>query len=165
MEKLHIIEALSLEPHIEGGYFRRTYYSQQSFETASGQQRNIVSSIFYLLTDDSPIGFFHRNQSDIVHYWQLGSALTYFLISPEGQLTTVKLGPDLDQGEQLQLTVPSGYWKATQLTAGEFGLLSEAVAPGFDYDDMTIANKKELSHLFRELWQQHEKILSPLCKS
>ncbi len=65
MDKLALIRKLQLQPHVEGGYYRRTYNSQHN----SGEpQRSLMSSIYYLLTDDSPIGYFHRNQSDIIHY-------------------------------------------------------------------------------------------------
>ncbi len=53
-----------------------------------------------------------------MHYWQLGGALRYTLLSPEGRLLHYTLGPDLDAGEQLQLTVPGGFWKASQLVLG-----------------------------------------------
>ena len=152
---------------MEGGYFRRSYTASHSTTlvsgAASGAERPLLSSIYYLLTDDSPIGVFHCNRSDIVHYWQRGSSLRYFLIDPQGSLSQVVLGPDLAAGEQLQLTVPGGYWKATRLEQGEFGLLSEAVAPGFDYDDMQLATATQLAAAFPELWQQHSALLTELC--
>ena len=160
MDKQSIIQALQLEPHIEGGYFKRSYSSQQSLVTDDSESRLLLSCIFYMLTDDSPIGFLHRNRSDIVHFWHAGSALTYYLIDPKGRLTTVALGPDIANGEQLQLTVPGGYWKATELKQGQFGLLSEAVSPGFEYSDMTLANSVDVKANFPSLWST----LNKFCK-
>ena len=93
-----------------------------------------------MLTDDSPRGHLHRNRSDILHYWHAGSALRYWLLKPTGQLEHVMLGPDLASGEHLQLLVPGGWWKATELVGGDFGLLSEAVCPGFEFADMELAS-------------------------
>lgn len=104
-----VIAALDLEPHVEGGYYRRTYQSDdQSLVTTTGGQRYRMTSIYYLLTRDSPVGHFHLNQSDIVHYYHLGDAIEYTLIFPDGTLTTVTMGSDVIAGECLQLTVPGG---------------------------------------------------------
>ncbi|ARN73638.1 cupin domain-containing protein [Oceanicoccus sagamiensis] len=162
MDKQHLIAALQLEPHTEGGYYRRTYCSEKAVTTANGSERALLSSIYYMLCSDSPIGFFHRNQSDIIHYWHSGSALTYYLVDPEGNFSSHRLGPDLAAGDSFQMTVPGGYWKATLLENGDYGLLSEAVAPGFDYADMTLAKLEELQRDFPKLAEKID--LKRFCK-
>lgn len=107
-----------------------------------------------MLTDDRPIGHFHMNKSDILHYFHLGSPMTYLTISPTGQLNTFILGPDMTKGHVLQQVVLGGYWKASVLQQGTFGLLSEAVSPGFDYHDMTIAKPDALKLQFPDLWEK-----------
>ncbi len=164
MDKQTLIEQLQLEPHLEGGYFRRTYASGMTLEAEPGKPRPSLSSIYYLLTDDSPIGYFHCNRSDILHYWHSGSALRYLLISPAGEFTSFVLGPDLQAGEQLQACVPGGYWKATVLEQGEYGLLSEAVSPGFDYADMTLANRVQMQKDFPALFANPSLSISTYCK-
>jgi predicted cupin superfamily sugar epimerase len=94
------------------------------------------------------------NQSDILHFFQAGSPITYFTISPEGILDTFVLGTDVVKGQLPQLLVKGGYWKASVLLEGEFGLLSEAVSPGFDYGDMTIAEPDVMKALYPGLWEQ-----------
>lgn len=131
MNTQRLIETLQLEPHpLEGGYYKRTYQSQLSVATKTGE-RSLMSSIYYLLTQEQPIGYFHRNRSDIVHYYHLGGAIAYWLVSPDGAVERRVMGSDLAAGQDLQLTVPGGYWKASELNSGEFALISEAVAPGF----------------------------------
>lgn len=155
MDKHQLIQKLSLTPHIEGGYFSRTYSS--ALETklpAYSKPRCLLSSIFYLLTDDSPIGRLHKNKSDIIHYFQGGSPLSYLIIHPDATLERKVLGFDLDRGQQLQLIVRGGCWKASELETGEFGLISEAVAPGFDYDDMELAQAEPIKNQFPQLWSQ-----------
>ena len=165
LDKQTLIKQLQLQPHLEGGYFRRTYGSGYSTTLPELGERLLMSSIYYLLTDDSPVGYFHRNRSDIVHYWHRGHSLTYYLVGPDGRLSTATLGPDLAAGEQLQLVVAGGTWKATRLSGGEFGLLSEAVAPGFEYADMELASTAVLEADFPELRQQQRELLASLCKS
>ncbi len=155
MNKHDWIERLSLVEHVEGGYFAETYRAIETIPTArEGSDRSTMTSIYYLLTDDRPIDHLHQNQSDIVHYFHAGSPITYLLIAPDGTLSRVKLGLDLTQGETPQLCVPGGYWKAAVLEAGEYGLIGEAVAPGFDYRDMTIAKAAEIKALFPDLWSE-----------
>lgn len=161
MNKYDLIEQLSLVEHIEGGYFAETHRSEYMLSSdRQGNERNILTSIYYLLTDDRPKGYFHKNQSDIMHYFQAGSAITYLVLHPDGRLDRVKLGLNLMNGEVGQLLVPGGCWKASVLEAGEFGLLGEAVAPGFDYRDMEIAQADEMRQNFPDLWDE----LSPYAK-
>lgn len=155
MNKTEIIQQLKLSQHIEGGYFAETYRSLQQLRTdREGEQRHLLTSIFYLLTDDSPIDYFHKNQSDIIHYFHGGSPITYLIIHPDGQLEKQKLGSNFSQGEKFQLLVKGGYWKAAILETGEYGLLGEAVAPGFDYRDMQIGDEtllEEFPHLREQI--------------
>lgn len=59
----------------------------------------------------------------------------YDVISPEGKHERVVLGQDFKNGETHSLVVKAGYYKATTLVSGDYGLLGEAVAPGFEYVD------------------------------
>lgn len=143
-----IIHALSLEPHVEGGYYRRTYQADaQPRVLTPGGERHAMTSIHYLLTADAPVGHFHRNRSDIVHYFHMGDPVRYHLIHRDGRLEQVDLGHGLATGQCLQLTVPGGVWKASELLAGGhgYGLISEAVSPGFDFADMTLAERDTLA--------------------
>ena len=152
MTKQDIIKSLDLEPHpSEGGYFKRTYTSEIETACPAGT-RKTLSSIYYLLTDDSPIGYLHKNKSDIIHYFHSGSAITYLIIHPDGQLETKILGNDLSKGQTPQFVVKSGCWKASELTEGEYGLLSEAVSPSFEYEDMELATKNIIQKQFPELF-------------
>ena len=146
-----LITALDLEPHVEGGYFRRTYQAdhREMLDTAGGP-RYLMTSIYYLLTEQSPVGQFHFNQSDILHYFHLGDAIEYSLILADGSLQTLVMGSDILAGQHLQLQVPGGIWKASRLLEGSqgFGLISEAVSPGFDFGDMEMGNREKLTTQF-----------------
>ena len=152
-----LITQLDLTAHVEGGYYRRTYASDtQPRVKAPGGERYAMTSIFYLLTAASPIGHFHLNRSDIVHYYHLGDPLRYTLINPDGSLRQVVMGADLSAGQVLQLTVPGGTWKASELLPGSlgYGLISQVVSPGFDYSDMQMGERAALEARFgqHQVW-------------
>ena len=168
MDKELLIEKLQLEPHVEGGYFLRTYTSSESTtirtEDGSLSKRAVMSSIFYLLTSDSPINYFHKNLFGIVHYFHLGLPIKYHVITPEGQCSTTILGPDILAGHKLQLIVPGGHWKAAELMITskynvhgppdiDYGLISEAVAPEFSYTDWTLATEEDIKKLVPKDWE------------
>ena len=159
-----LIEALGLQGHVEGGFFRRTFEARDTarIETDAGE-RFAMTSIYYLLTAEGPVGHFHRNRSSIVHYFHLGDPIDYFLIHPDGRLETVTMGPDPTRGQRLQLTVPGGIWKASRLQADGrlgYGLISEAVSPGFDYADMTLGDTASLLRTF----PQHDALIRALSR-
>lgn len=135
-----LVSALGLEPNIEGGYSRQTFESAACV-AVEGRSRPLMNTIYYLLTKDSPIGYFHRNRHDITHFHHLGGPARYLLISPAGELEEVALGADLASGQCLSFTAPGGCWKSSQLAPGaESCLISEAVSPGFDYADHEMAS-------------------------
>ena len=158
-----VIETLDLQPHVEGGYFRRTYQAdhRNQLETANGP-RFLLTSIYYLLDRQSPAGQFHFNQSDILHYFHLGDAIEYSLIHADGSLQTLVMGSDILAGQHLQLHVLGGIWKASRLLDGDngFGLISEAVSPGFDFADMEMGDRRKLTRQF----PQHRTLIEKLTR-
>ncbi len=156
MDREELIRKLELEPHVEGGYFKRTFEAAHRAKIDAGLgPRFTMTSIYYLLTAEARIGHWHRNQSDILHFFHLGEPITYYLIDSDGRLETVVLGPDPARGHQLQLAVKGGTWKASHLTQGSYGLISEAVAPGFEYEDMNLGTSSMLLQAF----PQHRELI------
>ncbi len=155
MKKHDIIEKLSLVEHIEGGYFKETYRCVLTINTdRKGGDRNLLTSIYYLLTDDRQINYLHKNKSDIIHYFHGGFPAIYLVIEPSGKLSKFKLGCDFTQGHLPQLLVPGGCWKAAVLEEGEYGLLRESVAPGLEYKDVEIAQPDSFRVNFPSLWDE-----------
>jgi len=116
--------------------------------------RYLMTSIFYMLTDESPIGYLHVNRSDIIHYFHAGSPFTYLIVRPDGKLERRQLGNNPVAGEQLQLLVKGGCWVTAILETGEYGLISEAVSPGFDYADMALITDRDVQARFPNLWPE-----------
>ena len=160
------IDHLQLEPHIEGGFYKRLYQADQQPRviTAHGA-RYSMTSIYYMLTESSPIGRLHLNRSDILHVFIAGSPVNYTLIhSDTGELQQYRMGNNISAYESPTLVVPGGYWKASELVidsktdshspvahnpnSERFSLIVEAVSPGFEFDDMTLAERSTLSRRF-----------------
>lgn len=159
-----LASALNLEAHIEGGYFRQTFKADHrpTISTDNGD-RVTMTSIYYLLSAESPIGHFHMNQSDIMHYFHKGDPISYFMLHPDGSLQKTTLGPDPSKGHQMQMMVKGGTWKASKIsTTGEYGygLIGEAVAPGFEYADMQLGKKA----LMLDAFPQHKQLIMALSK-
>lgn len=100
------------------------------------------------------------NRSDILHFHHSGAPLTYHLIHPDGRAESLLLGQDPRQGQALTLAVPGGVWKATSLDCGDHALISEAVAPGFDYADMTLGDPDDLTARF----PRHAALIQRYCR-
>lgn len=143
------IDCLHLRPHMaEGGYYSEQFLSR-AWSLADG--RLALDTIYYMLTNDSSVGHFHKNSSDIVHFFHAGGPLRYTTIDPAGKLDTFILGPDPTQGHYLQREVLAEFWKASELISGDYGLISEAVVPAFSAEDRIIVSRAELSKLFPHL--------------
>jgi uncharacterized protein len=142
------INHLSLSSHPEGGFYRETYRAKESIP-ASGLpdrfqgDRSFSTAIYFLLRSEDR-SVFHRIKSDELWCYHAGATLPIYLLHDQ-QLTVYKLGPSLDQGDSLQVVIPSGCWfgaKAEQ--PGSYTLAGCSVAPGFDFQDFEIADRKIL---------------------
>ena len=140
------IARLKLEPHPEGGWYRRIYTDVRTQATAEGP-RSWATSIHYLLTRSAPRGCLHRNRSTILHYLQHGGPVEYVLLTPDGECRRVVLGTQAEQA--LFLEVPGGCWKGSRLIgSATHALVSEVVLPGFDFADHEFMSLAQLRRDF-----------------
>ena len=59
--------------------------------------------------------------------------------------------PLLEEGASYHLAIPAGTWIAAELTdKTQYGLYSETVTPGFEYEDFEVADPKILCQQFPE---------------
>ncbi|ATL69379.1 cupin domain-containing protein [Nocardia terpenica] len=151
-----VSESLDLVEHIEGGYFRQLYENPVTVPTEYGS-RTLANTIFYLLDRRSSVGYLHRNRSDITHFLHSGGPIHYLLLSPEGELVERVLGTDIAAGQVVAFTCPGGWWKTSVLPEiADHGLISEIVAPGFDYQDQAMARTEDI-----EKFPEHAERLRP----
>lgn len=155
-----LIKAYGLEPHVEGGYFRRVYQHPKEHDG-----RPMASAIFYLLKSGQ-VSRFHRLKSAEFWLYHAGSSLLIHRLSADGSLQTDRLGLQMHNGESPQLTVPADtIFGAEVAERGSFCLVSCVVVPGFDFRDFELLDPHELMAQFpqhQELWQRFGAVVLPL---
>lgn len=159
--KEYWIEKLELEPHPEGGYYKETYRSN-SIEKFSDTMsvRNVSTAIYFLLTEGN-FSAFHRIKSDEMWHFYSGDPISIFVIHKNDELEEIKLGLDLENGEQPQAVVPADTWFASRVAPkGSFSLVGCTVAPGFDFEDFQMAQRTSLI----ENYPKHKQIISQLTR-
>jgi len=139
-----IKKLLKLEPHpVEGGFFRRTYTSEVSVALLRGV-RPYGTAIYYLL-EPGTFSEMHVLSSDEMFHFYLGDPVEMLQLYPDGGSAVFTLGPDLEAGHHVQLTVSAGVWQGTRLVGdGKVALLGCTVTPGFDFADYRNASAEEL---------------------
>jgi predicted cupin superfamily sugar epimerase len=128
-----IIALLGLEPHPEGGLFRRIFCSAQVVLRPNGDKRPALTSICYLMVDGSA-GLWHRVGSDEAWHYYEGAPVVLSVGTPEAEsLATWQLGPLSAQMRPVHV-VPAWHWQQAR-TLGEYSLVGCSVGPGFDFAD------------------------------
>ncbi|WP_184617698.1 cupin domain-containing protein [Sphaerisporangium krabiense] len=139
-ERPAVAEALDLLPHPEGGWFRETWRTGVSFEPPGhGGLRQSATGIYFLLQPGEE-SVWHVVRSDEVWFWHRGGPLDLVLGGSgarPGEARTVRLGPDVEAGQEPQALVPAGTWQAARPAGTEGVLVSCVVSPGFDFADFT----------------------------
>ncbi|PLX11659.1 MAG: hypothetical protein C0598_07830 [Marinilabiliales bacterium] len=147
----YFIEKLKLIKHPEGGWYKEVYRSEEfidinSLDERFSSERNLSTSIFFLL-EKNEFSAFHKIKSDEIWHYHSGSSLKLHMITPEGKLIEKKLGLDIENNEFPQVVVPHGYYFAAK-TEGEFTLCGCTVSPGFDFSDFEMPNSESLTEMF-----------------
>lgn len=144
-----IIELLHMKPlPREGGYYVESYRADEKIAEGAlpkryTGQRNLSSAILYLLTPDT-FSRLHRLNTDEIFHFYLGNAVTMLLLHPDGSSQTIVLGPDITNGQHVQMLVPRGTWQGCFLNTGnKFALMGTTVAPAFQFDDFEPTNRQQ----------------------
>jgi predicted cupin superfamily sugar epimerase len=140
-----ILRLLRLEPHpMEGGFFREIYRSTLPMRSASGDERDAATAIYYLLTPET-FSAIHRLPGDEVFHFYLGDPVEMLQLWPHGSVRHVVVGSDLARGVQPQVIVPGGVWQGCRLKdGGQFALMGTTMSPGFDARDFEAGTRAAL---------------------
>lgn len=163
MDAHTIIKKLNLIEHPEGGYFKETYrstgmISEKELGASYSSDRNYSTCIYFLLTSEKFSAFHKINQDEIWHFYK-GTPLLLHIITKEGFYKTVTIGNDLEKGEVPQYVVKGGDWFAAEVIENEaYALVGCTVAPGFDFADFVLPERKELITMYPE----HTEIITKL---
>jgi hypothetical protein len=124
----HLIQALGLAPHPEGGHYREIFRSPTRVATPRGP-RSALTSIDFLLARGE-FSAWHRVRSDEVWHLLEGGPLRLWWLPPDlSRVEFADLGVAPPRG-----VIPADAWQAAE-PLGEFAYVGATVAPGFDFAD------------------------------
>ena len=142
-----IIQKLELEPHPEGGFYKRTFLSKdESF-----------SSILFLLVKDN-FSAFHQIKSDEQWNWYFGDEIIIHEIDIGGNYHQTILS---DKNINFQYVVKAGNWFASECIGTHgFALCGCTVIPAFRFEDFILGNRSKLNEQF----PKHREIINRLTR-
>jgi uncharacterized protein len=158
-----LIQQYHLQPHPEGGYYASTYQASLRInkdvlpESFSGERP--ISTAIYFLLEQGDFSAFHRIQSDECWHFYEGGPLNLHCISPEGTYRLIELGRE--SACHYQYIVPAGDWFAAEPQHNvPYCLVGCTVSPGFHFDELELAEKKQLT----EQYPFHQALIERLCR-
>ncbi|MBI9105805.1 MAG: cupin domain-containing protein [Spirochaetales bacterium] len=149
MNAEEIIDCLKLEPlQEEGGYFRRSYYTEYG------------TAIYYLITPGQRSAF-HRLSFDEIWHFYAGDAALQMQLLPDGRAKIFELGNDIENGQHLQLLSPGGVWQSTKLKAGgRWALFGTTMSPPFCQEDYTHGDPDKLAGKYPDYAQMIQEFIN-----
>jgi len=127
-----IITALDLAPNQTCGYARVTYTSPLSLEDALDAPldgvRPLGTALYFLVTPEAQVRL-HRIANDQLYHYYLGDPLELTLHLADGTDEQHIVGPDLLQGQVVQLRIPGGTFHTARVL-GEWFLGGSTEWPG-----------------------------------
>jgi uncharacterized protein len=151
----YYIEKLNMEPHVEGGYFKETFLS----EDIDNNEKNLYSSIYFLLRTGE-VSNFHRLKEDELWYFHAGESLTIYMIDEKGNLITKKLGLNIEDGEEPQVLVKKGCIFGSAMNEEGYALVGCMVAPAFSYNSFELFEREDLLKSYPE----HKEVILKLTR-
>jgi predicted cupin superfamily sugar epimerase len=160
-----IIEFYKLDPHPEGGWYKECYRSDEYISAKNLPNRfggnRFFSTAIYFLLEQGNFSAFHRIKSDECWHFYSGKRLIIYIIHLNGELETIFLGQNYENGERFQFVVPANCWFASiPAPDTEFSFVGCTVSPGFDFNDFELANTSDLTNSF----PQHSELIRSLCR-
>lgn len=145
-----IISMLKLEPNATCGFVRVTFVSKQSLAAGGlpapfADARPLGSALYFLVTQNAPVRL-HRIQNDQLYHYYLGDPLELFLLHADGTTERQIVGPDLREGQHVQLLIPGNTFHTARLLGkGHWFLGGSTEWPGVVPADVEIGDVEALA--------------------
>jgi predicted cupin superfamily sugar epimerase len=128
-----LIDALGLEPHPEGGWYRETWRA----DAAPGDRPSATAILFLL--EEGQRSHWHKVDATELWLFHAGSALRLETAAGDsGPVRQVRLGGNVPDGEAPQVRIAPGEWQSAEADRG-WALVSCIVSPGFAFAGFTLA--------------------------
>lgn len=129
----------NLTPHEEGGSFSEVYTSP---EAKNG--RSAAGSIYFLL-DSGEVSQFHEIDCDEIWYFHEGCGIMITILAPNGDVSHVCLGNNVEQGQSAMAIIPKGsIFSAVNLDDAGYTFVSCVTVPKFSYDGFRLVSENEI---------------------
>ncbi|MBO0347078.1 cupin domain-containing protein [Roseibium limicola] len=128
-----VVQLLQMSPHPEGGFYAETFRDEMT--DAKGRA---ASTLIYFLLPAGIVSRWHRVDAVETWHFYAGSPLELSLSRDGKELTVIRLGADLLQGERPQGIVPRNAWQQAR-SLGPWTLVGCTVAPGFQFEGFEMA--------------------------
>ena len=122
----HLIAALALTAHPEGGWYRRTWVAP-----SGADERPAGSAILYLLLAHERSAPHRIDATELWHFYA-GDPLELRCESADGRTDVHVMGPGADRGQEPQVVVPPGIWQSAR-PLGAYALMGATVCPAFTF--------------------------------
>jgi predicted cupin superfamily sugar epimerase len=140
-----ILNLLKLEPNATCGFVRQTFLSNQS--VAAGvlpppfaEARPVGSALYFMVTPSAPVRL-HRIRNDQLYHYYLGDPMEVFMLRADGGTERVIVGPDLRNGQRVQLLIPGNTFHTARLVGHGLWFLGASTGwPGVIPADVEIGN-------------------------
>ncbi len=158
------INQLDLQAHPEGGFYKETHRSaetipQNGLPTRFPGPRSFSTAIYFLLRSQD-CSLFHRIKSDELWHWHAGGTLSIYVLDRKGMKIHF-LGDNPEKAEFPQLVIPANAWFGAKVNQGDFVLAGCTVAPGFDFDDFELADRRVLINQY----PAHKEVIEMLTRA
>jgi predicted cupin superfamily sugar epimerase len=130
-----IAELLQLTPNATCGSVRVTYTSKLILSAGGlpapfADERPLGSGLYFLVTPHAPVRP-HRICNDQLYHYYLGDPLELFLLHGDGSVERIIVGPDIANGQRVQLLIPGNTFHTARLLGeGEWFLGGSTEWPG-----------------------------------
>lgn len=139
-----LVAALDLQPHVEGGHYRRFYTA-----AAADGARPALSAIHFLLAAGE-VSAWHAVDAEEAWHYAEGDPLELLIYRPaERRLERHRLGP-LAQGGTPACVVPAHAWQAARPLGG-YTLVTCTVAPAFEFAGFRLLADEPFGDTLRSL--------------
>lgn len=158
-----LIKVLNLKKHPEGGYYKEVFrtnekISKQSLPKRYNGDRNLYTSIYFLLEGEN-ISSFHKLKTDEIWHFYYGSRIIIYIIENKNLIKKIKLGHNVKSGDNFQVIIKKGHWFAAEVEDKKsYSLAGCTMAPGFEFEDFEMGSKKSLI----KTYPKHKEIIERL---
>lgn len=138
-----IIKDFGLEGHPEGGYFSEVY---TSVSLSAGEEERPAGGSIYFLLSPGAVSHYHQIDCEEIWYYHAGCGMKIYMISPQGELSEVKLGLNVAAGESPMVVIPQGtIFAAENLNPEGYTFVSCVTVPKFRYSGFRLVDYQELA--------------------